>query len=135
MDKLAESQIKKFYVRVEILREFYKREAYSDVIREAQEALELGLKALLRTMGVEPSFTHDPGKELIPYQDRIPLQIVPLFGEIVKKSKMLRRERELAFYGAVDFIPTEEYTAEDALLVIEFLEKLTLAFRSTFDIV
>ncbi len=29
-------------------------------------------------------------------------------------SKQLRKERELAFYGDIDFIPTEEYTAEDA---------------------
>jgi hypothetical protein len=26
----------------------------------------------------------------------------------------LRRERELAFHGGVDFIPTEQYTADDA---------------------
>jgi len=26
----------------------------------------------------------------------------------------LRRERELAFYGDLDFIPTEQYTAADA---------------------
>jgi hypothetical protein len=28
-------------------------------------------------------------------------------------SKRLRRERELAFYGDLDFIPTEEYSALD----------------------
>jgi len=26
----------------------------------------------------------------------------------------LRKERELAFYGDIDFIPTEEYTRTDA---------------------
>ncbi len=29
-------------------------------------------------------------------------------------SKRLRRERELAFYGDIDFIPTEEYSAADS---------------------
>ncbi|MCL4515015.1 MAG: HEPN domain-containing protein [Firmicutes bacterium] len=29
-------------------------------------------------------------------------------------SKWLRKERELAFYGDVDFIPTAEYSKEDA---------------------
>ena len=33
-------------------------------------------------------------------------------GSIVSRcrGKSLRRERELAFYGDIDFIPTEEYT-------------------------
>jgi len=41
-------------------------------------------------------------------------------------SKRLRRERELAFYGDIDFIPTQEYSAsdgerayEDAACVVE----------------
>jgi HEPN domain-containing protein len=29
-------------------------------------------------------------------------------------SKWLRKERELTFYGDTDFVPTEEYTLEDA---------------------
>jgi hypothetical protein len=29
-------------------------------------------------------------------------------------SKRLRKERELSFYGAEDFIPTEEYDLADA---------------------
>ena len=29
-------------------------------------------------------------------------------------STALRKERELAFYGAIDFIPTDEYTREHA---------------------
>jgi hypothetical protein len=35
---------------------------------------------------------------------------VPRAAEI---SKRLRRERELAFHGDIDFIPTEEYSADD----------------------
>jgi HEPN domain-containing protein len=34
----------------------------------------------------------------------------------------LRKERELAFYGDIDFIPTEEYSKEDALLAIKEAE-------------
>lgn len=29
-------------------------------------------------------------------------------------SKRLRKERELAFHGDIDFIPTEEYSEKDA---------------------
>ena len=40
---------------------------------------------------------------------------VPRIAEI---SRLLRRERELAFYGDIDFIPTEEYSRQDALKAI-----------------
>ena len=32
---------------------------------------------------------------------------------LAQASEWLRAERELSFYGDVDFIPTEEYTAEE----------------------
>ena len=35
-------------------------------------------------------------------------------NSLAEISGRLRRERELAFYGDLDFIPTEQYTAADA---------------------
>jgi hypothetical protein len=34
-------------------------------------------------------------------------------------SKALRRDRELSFYGDIDFIPSEEYTAADSERAID----------------
>lgn len=39
--------------------------------------------------------------------------------KLAKISKWLRKEREFAFYGDVDFIPTEGYTKEDAERAME----------------
>ncbi len=33
---------------------------------------------------------------------------------LAKISRELRKERELAFYGDIDFIPTDQYSREDA---------------------
>ena len=33
---------------------------------------------------------------------------------LAEVSTALRKERELAFYGAIDFIPTDAYTREQA---------------------
>lgn len=41
-----------------------------------------------------------------------------------KMSKRLRRERELAFYGTDDFIPSDEYAAEDSPKAIESAEAI-----------
>jgi HEPN domain-containing protein len=35
-------------------------------------------------------------------------------SDLARISKWLRKEREFPFYGDVDFIPTLEYTEEDA---------------------
>jgi hypothetical protein len=39
-------------------------------------------------------------------------------------SKRLRRERELAFYGDDDFIPSDEYDAEDSEEALQFAEAI-----------
>lgn len=129
-DKLAAAYFEKFLVRVEVLPEYHKRKSYSDVIRESQEALELFIKALLRTMGVTPSFSHDPGKELAEVKDNIPEAFSPLSGELTRMSKVLRKERELSYYGAKDFIPTQEYSEQEAREVLEFLQLVAKTLKN-----
>ncbi len=53
-DDLAKSYFKKSTDRLDILDLLLKKEAYSDVIREAQEIVELCLKRMLRNVGIEP---------------------------------------------------------------------------------
>lgn len=128
-DPLAQSYFEKFLVRVDILPEFQKRKAYSDVIREGQEALELGIKGMLRSLGIEPSFSHDPGKELHAVLNRLPGKLSKIGPDLVQWSKQLRRQRELAYYGAADFIPTEEFNLQDGADVISFLQKAAEALK------
>jgi len=45
---------------------------------------------------------------------RFPDEIKPQLRRLADISKWLRKEREFAFYGDVDFIPTDEYSKEDA---------------------
>jgi len=134
--QLGESYIKKATDRFEILKVLLKKGAYSDVVRETQEMVELAMKGMLRIVGVEPPKIHDVGDLLLEHADK--------FGEILgtdelKKaagiSKALRKERELAFYGDVDFIPTEEYTKEDAELFIvggKFVLELSMKILKSF---
>ena len=121
-DALARDYFKKFLVRTRVLREFLKAEDYSDVIREGQEALELFIKGLLRSMSIQPDFSHDPGKQLSEFAGDIPDEFKADARQLIEWSKKLRKERELAFYGAEDFIPGDEYEKKDAEAVIQFLE-------------
>lgn len=113
-DKLSQAYLDKAKVRLDALQFYKDRQAFSDVVREAQELVELLLKAVLRALGVEVPKIHDVGRVLEKYKDHLPRHLAEHLHEIRKISKRLRKERELSFYGAEDFIPTEEYDAEDA---------------------
>lgn len=109
-ESLAESYVRKCETRLRALRLMLDEGDHSDVVREAQELVELALKAMLRAVGVEPPKLHEVGELLVAHAGRFPEDVrssVPRAAEI---SKTLRKDRELAFYGAVDFIPTLEYT-------------------------
>lgn len=105
-------------------------EAYSNIVREAQEIVELGLKAMLREIGVEPPKFHDVGGFLLDHHEKFPVRVRKSLQRLADISARLRKERELSFYGDVDFIPTERYSKEDALraqadakFVLEIAEK------------
>ena len=120
---LAESYMIKASKRLKILYFLFDDEGYSDVIREPQEVVELAQKAMLRRVGIDPPKWHDVGSIILENSNLFYI----VYGEleaIARISKWLRKERELSFYGDIDFIPTEEYTPEDALKAIEGAKKV-----------
>jgi len=116
---LAQSYLRKATDRLDILPLLKGKGAYSDVIREAQEIVELALKGMLRAAGIEPPKFHDVGGLLVQHRDKYPEDVAREIDRIAGISKRLRKERELSFYGDIDFIPTEEYHPEDAREAIE----------------
>jgi HEPN domain-containing protein len=118
-DSLARSYLIKATKRLKILPVLLDEEAYSDVIREAQEIVELALKGMLRQVGVEPPKWHDVGPHLKEFHQRFEKPVHAHVDRLAAISKWLRKEREFSFYGDIDFIPTEEYSREDALRAME----------------
>lgn len=106
---LALSYLNKAIKRLKVLELLLAEEAYSDVVREAQELVELALKGLLRQIGIEPPKQHDVGHLVVEYKDRLPKPVAQEVGKMAQISKWLRKEREFSFYGDIDFIPTEEF--------------------------
>ena len=112
---LAESYLLKATKRLKIVPVLLDEEAYSDVVREAQEIVELALKGMLRQVGVEPPRWHDVGSILREHRDRLPDAAVGRGRtDLAAISADLRKDRELSFHGDIDFIPTEHYSEEDA---------------------
>jgi len=111
---LAQSYLVKARARLRILAVLHDAQAWSDVVREAQEIVELALKGMLRQVGVDPPRWHDVGGLLDEYRDRFPDAVRQAISRLAAISAWLRKEREFAFYGDIDFIPTEQYTEADA---------------------
>ncbi len=84
------------------------------MVREAQELVEPALKAMLREIGIDPPKWHDFGPILLEHAQRFPEATRQRLLELARISKWLRKERELSFYGDIDFVPTEEYFERDA---------------------
>lgn len=70
--QLAHSYFVKARSRRRALPLFLQDENYSDVVREAQETVELCLKGTLRFLGVDPPRWHDVGPVLLENRDRLP---------------------------------------------------------------
>ncbi|MBI2160085.1 MAG: HEPN domain-containing protein [Candidatus Rokubacteria bacterium] len=113
-ESLARSYLAKAEKRLKALAVLRDEGAHSDVVREAQELVELALKGMLRAVGVEPPKLHDVGGLLVEHAVKFAAPVRGRLPRAAEISKRLRRERELALYGDIDFVPTEEYSPADA---------------------
>ena len=92
----------------------YEAGSWPDVVRESQEVVELALKALLRAAGVDPPRVHDVSDVVEAERGRLPASLAGDVDRLAAASRALRRDRELAFDGAEDVIPSVFYKERDA---------------------
>lgn len=111
---LARDYVTRAQIRLRALEVLWEAGSWADVVREAQEIVELALKGLLRASGVEPPRVHDVSDILIAERARLPAAIQAGLAVLTDASRQLRRDRELAFYGAEDLTPSGFYSASDA---------------------
>jgi HEPN domain-containing protein len=111
---LAADHLRRAEARVRALDVLFDAASWADVVRESQEALELALKGLLRACGVDPPRIHDVSEVLIAERERLPETLRGEVENLAAASRELRRDRELAFYGAEDLTPSSFYERADA---------------------
>jgi HEPN domain-containing protein len=98
-DQMARSFLQRARVVLREAERLHGDQAWNLVVRRCQEATELALKALLRSVGAEIPKVHDVSGALRRATDRLPDDIALHVDELVSASRRLREERELAFYG------------------------------------
>jgi HEPN domain-containing protein len=111
---LARDYVRRADARLQALDVLFSARSWADVVRESQETVELALKGLLRRCGIEPPRVHDVSDVLLAEQRRLPAAVRAEVEHLARHSKTLRRDRELAFYGAEDLTPSDFYSEEDA---------------------
>lgn len=114
-DALAFDYLKRAGNRLRALETLMEAQSWADVVREAQEIVEITLRALLRACRIEAPRIHDVSPILLENRERLPAGINDRLDELVGISRSLRRDRELAFYGSEDLTPSEFYKEKDAM--------------------
>jgi hypothetical protein len=117
--QLAGDHVRRAAIRLRAIDVLFEAESWADVVRESQEAVELALKGLLLASGIEPPRIHDVSDILVTERDRLPAAVRGDVERLGVISKDLRRDRELAFYGAPDLTPSTFYTRPDAVRALD----------------
>lgn len=124
---LGADYIRRAQARLAAVDALFKAQSWADVVRESQEVVELALKGLLRVAGIEPPRIHDVSEVLTAEKSRLPQAIQQHVEALAAGSRMLRRDRELAFYGAEDLTPSGFYTRDDATAARDIARKTVAA--------
>jgi HEPN domain-containing protein len=122
--ELALDHVWRAGVRLRAVAVLYEAESWADVVRESQEVVELALKGLLRSSGIEAPRLHDVSDILLAERERLPQSLRGEVETLARISRDLRRDRELAFYGAEDLTPSGFYKRHDAERAREGAEKV-----------
>lgn len=112
--ELAADYVRRATARLAAVDVLFDAASWADVVRESQEIVELALKGLLRWVGVEAPRIHDVSDVLLAERGRLPPALRGDLDRLAAVSRDLRRDRELAFYGAEDLTPSAFYSRDDA---------------------
>jgi hypothetical protein len=112
---LAGDYLRRAAARLRALDALFEAESWADVVRESQEVVELALRGLLRAHGVDAPRIHDVSGVLLDERARLPEALQEDLADLARISRLLRRDRELAFYGSEDLTPSDFYSRDDAV--------------------
>lgn len=113
---IALDYLRKARARALALDVLYGEGSFDDVVREAQEIVELVLKGALRWVGVDPPKAHEVSKTLKAQIDLFPAFWKKEIETILGASVTLFEERGHAFYGDEGALipPSELFDRADA---------------------
>lgn len=131
---LVKDYIERAEVRVGAVEYLYSKKAWTDVIIESQEVVELALKALLRDCFIEVPHVHYVSAILTQEKSKLPKAVQKDLEKICDNSRSLRRDRELAYYGSEDLTPSEFYQEKDAIEALQSARFIVQSVRKNLSL-
>jgi len=118
-EDLAQGLFRQATSRYKTMNEAFQNGDYAYVVRTAQECVELCLKALLITVGIDPPKWHDVGNILQEHSSRFLTIGKQVIDEMAFISRNLRGDREKSMYGddVLRLPPDRLYSKFDAEMV------------------
>ncbi|MCB4205361.1 HEPN domain-containing protein [Deferribacterales bacterium Es71-Z0220] len=132
--RLVDDYIFRAQKRIKALEFLKSEESYADVVREAQEVVELLLKALIIAFGIEVPKVHDVSRYIEMNKEVFPQVVNDNLERLKDISRRLRKERELSFYGMEDWIPSEEYSTEEAQQAIDWAKEIEMIVKKALGV-
>jgi HEPN domain-containing protein len=113
---MAESYLSEAEIRLQTAKDAVAAKHFSFAVRQSQECVELSLKGVLRSVGIEPPKWHDVGIVLRKESTRFPQWFRESVDQLSLISRQLAGERQRSMYGDSDLdLSSEElYTEFDA---------------------
>jgi HEPN domain-containing protein len=126
---MAESYLSEAGIRLKTAKDALAAGHFSFAVRQSQECVELSLKGVLRSVGVEPPKWHDVGIVLRKESTRFPEWFRERIDQLSLISRQLAGERQRSMYGDsdLDLSPQELYTefdAKEAVRDAEFIHSI-----------
>lgn len=120
-ERIARGYFQEAEGRCRHLDAFLADKRFATVVREAQEVVELLLKAALRFVGIEPARTHDVSRILRENASRFPDWFSAEIEELGRISTELAEDRGPSFYGdeTRGIPPDDLFLREDAETALE----------------
>jgi len=134
-EELAKGLFRQAKSRYKTMNEAFQNEDYAYVIRTAQECIELCLKALLISVGIDPPKWHDVGPILKDNASRFASIEDRLIDEMAFISRNLRGDREKSMYGddILRLPPDHLYSKFDAEVARTWTEKVFSTCSQFFE--
>ena len=125
-EELAQGLFRQATSRNKTMNEAFQNEDYPYVVRSAQECIELCLKAMLISAGIDPPKWHDVGAILQDHADRFSSIEKQVIEEMAFISRNLRADREKSMYGddILRLPPERLYSKFDAEMARTWAEKV-----------
>jgi HEPN domain-containing protein len=125
-DRLARDYLRRARTRRLTPDTFIAAGLHGDVMREAQEIVELVPKGTLRFVGVDPPKRHDVHEVVGRFLDRLPDGWTQVVRELRATLDRLAEERGRAFYGdeVTDTPASELYGPDDARQAVAIADRL-----------